>query len=142
MKTVEIGNVVKVHYTGTLQNGEIFDSSRDRAPLEVTIGRGQLIEGFERALIGMSVNEKKDITLSPEEAYGTRDEGAMRTFDRDDMPPDMDIEVGQMVSLRTPQDKRVPAKVVRLDNQSVTLDLNHPLAGKSLTFALEVVAID
>jgi len=142
MKTVQQGDMVKVHYTGKLDNGDIFDSSRDRAPLEVTIGQGQLIEGFERALIGMAVNESKDVRLSPQEAYGERDEEAMRTLDRDEVPAGLEIEVGQMVSLRTPQDRRVPAKVVHMDDSSITLDLNHPLAGETLNFSLEVVAID
>lgn len=141
MKTVENGKVVQVHYTGTLENGDVFDSSRDREPLEVTIGQGQVISGFEQALIGMSVNEKKEIILPPEEAYGTRDEEAMRKFDRKEIPPGLDVETGQMVALSTPQGQQIPAKVVQADEESVMVDLNHPLAGQSLTFALEVVGI-
>jgi peptidylprolyl isomerase len=141
METVENGKVVQVHYTGTLENGEVFDSSKGREPLEVTVGQGQVINGFEQALLGMSINEKKEVTLPPEEAYGPRDEEAKRKFERKEIPPGLDLEVGQTVALSTPQGQQIPAKVVQTDDETITIDLNHPLAGQSLTFELEVVAI-
>jgi peptidylprolyl isomerase len=142
METVERGKVVQVHYTGTLENGEVFDSSKDREPLEVTVGEGQLIHGFEEALIGMSLNEKKVFTLAPEEAYGNRDEEATRTFSRDEIPPDLSVEKGQLLSLTTPDGDQIPAKVVQVNDDGLTVDFNHPLAGESLTFEIEVVGID
>lgn len=142
METVERGKVVQVHYTGTLENGEIFDSSKDREPLEVTVGEGHLIHGFEEALIGMSLNEKKVFTLAPEEAYGKRDEEATRTFGRDEIPPDLSVEKGQLLSLTTPDGDQIPAKVVQVNDDGLTVDFNHPLAGESLTFEIEVVGID
>jgi peptidylprolyl isomerase len=139
METVEKGKVVQVHYTGTLQSGEVFDSSKDREPLEVTVGEGLLISGFEEALLGMSLYQKKVFTLAPEEAYGNRDEDATRTFSQDEIPPDLNVEQGQMVALSTPEGDQIPAKVVQVDNESLTVDFNHPLAGETLTFEVEVV---
>jgi peptidylprolyl isomerase len=142
MKIIEDQDVVKVHYTGTLANGEVFDSSEGREPLEVTMGEGQLIIGFENALMGMAVKEKKTFTLAPDDAYGQRDTNAVHRFPRSQIPPDMEIEVGQVLALSSPQGQQVPAKVVELTDDQVILDLNHPLAGESLTFAIEVVGIN
>lgn len=142
MKTVETGNVIQVHYTGTLGNGEVFDSSEGRDPLQVTVGQGQLISGFENELIGMELNEKKTFTLEPEEAYGERDDEAMRRFPRKELPSELQVEEGQMLALSTPEGQQIPAKVAQVDDDAITLDLNHPLAGESLTFAIEVVNIE
>ena len=142
METVEKGKLVQIHYTGTLQSGEVFDSSEGREPLEVTVGDGLLISGFEEALLGMSLNEKKVFTLAPEEAYGKRDEDALRTFSQEEIPPDLNVEKGQMVALTTPEGDQIPAKVVEVDNASLTVDFNHPLAGETLTFEVKVVGID
>lgn len=142
MKTVEKGKDFQVHYTGTLANGEVFDSSEGREPLKVTIGQGQLIGGFEENLLDMELKEKKRFTLDPEDAYGHRDESAIRRFPRENLPPEMQFQEGQMLALKTPEGQQIPAKVARLDEQSITLDLNHPLAGQSLTFEIEVVGID
>ncbi|RJQ75520.1 MAG: peptidylprolyl isomerase [Desulfobacteraceae bacterium] len=141
METVAKGTVVQVHYTGTLKNGEVFDSSQDREPLEVAVGEGQLIMGFEKALLGMSVNEKKVFTLSPEEAYGERNADALRTFSRQEIPPGLEVEKGQMVAVTTPQGEQIPAKVIQVDDENLTIDFNHPLAGETLTFEIEVVGI-
>lgn len=141
MKTIESGSTVEVHYTGTLSNGEVFDSSKGRDPLKVTLGQGQLISGFEDSLMGMALNEKKTFTLEPEEAYGPRNDEAMRQFPRSDLPPDLEVQEGQMLALSTQDGQQIPARVAQLDDESITLDLNHPLAGQSLTFEVEVVAI-
>ena len=141
MQKVETGQFVSVHYKGTLQNGEVFDTSEGRHPLEVQIGAGQIIAGFEKALMGMSLNEKKVFTLEPEEAYGHRDESLTHSFDRSEIPAEMEIEVGQTVALSSPEGQQVPAQIVEADDQKVVVDLNHPLAGKTLTFDIEVVGI-
>lgn len=141
MKTIEKDNVVQVHYTGTLADGEVFDSSQGQDPLEITMGQGQLICGFEEALMGMALNEKKTFTLEPEQAYGQRDEKAVRAFPRAQIPPEIDVQIGQVLALSNSQGQQIPAKVIELDEENVTLDLNHPLAGQSLTFAIEVVGI-
>ncbi|MBW1740386.1 MAG: peptidylprolyl isomerase [Deltaproteobacteria bacterium] len=119
MKKVERGHFVKLDYTGTLENGEVFDSSRNSHPIEVEVGAGRIIKGFEDALIGMVENEKKTFTLSPEEA-----------------------QVGQVLALRNPQGGRIPAKVTHVDEEKITVDLNHPLAGKTLTFEVKVLEIN
>lgn len=141
MKTIENGLYVQVAYTGTLENGEVFDASSDGGPLEVQMGAGQLIKGFEEALLGMALNETKRFTLAPEAAYGPRDESRVHTFARKDVPPEMDPAVGQTVALQTPDGHQIPARITRVDEESLTLDLNHPLAGEALTFDIEVLGI-
>lgn len=141
MQKVENGKFVSVHYTGTLEDGEQFDSSQGRPPLEFQVGAGQMIGGFEKAVMDMALDEKKTVTLSPEEAYGPRDESRMLDIPTAQIPPDIKPEVGQTLALTTPEGQQVPALVSAVDEQNVTFDLNHPLAGKTLTFELEVVGI-
>ena len=141
MKKVESGVFVSVDYTGTLDNGDVFDSSEGRHPMEVQMGSGNVIPGFESAIMGMSLNETKTFTLSPEEAYGHRDDSRMHDFPKSDIPAGMEPEVGQTLMLSTPQGQQIPARVDRINDDHVTFDLNHPLAGKALTFKIEVVGI-
>ena len=141
MEKVENGLYVSVDYKGTLQNGEIFDSSQGGLPLEVQMGGGQLIEGFERELMGMSLNGKKEFTLNPEEAYGQRDEDLTRDFARADFPTEIEPQVGMTIALQTPEGRQMPAQITHLDEERLSVDLNHPLAGESLTFEIEVVGI-
>ena len=141
MEKVKDGLFVQVDYTGTLESGKVFDTSDGRQPLEVLMGTGQLIQGFESALMGMSVDEKKSFTLSPEEAYGQRDENLVREFPRADVPPDMDPKEGQDVALTSPDGRQVPARITKVDDKNITVDLNHPLAGQSLIFDIKVVGI-
>jgi peptidylprolyl isomerase len=141
MQKVESGLFVSIDYTGTLDNGEVFDSSEGRQPLEVQMGSGSVIPGFESALMGMSLNEAKTFTLSPQEAYGERDPSRMHNFPRADVPEGMTPEVGQTLMLSTPQGQEIPARVDSIDDDNVVFDLNHPLAGKSLTFDIKVVEI-
>ena len=141
MNKVESGLFVSVDYNGTLDNGEVFDSSRGRQPLEVQIGAGQLIKGFENALLGMSMNEKKTFRLSPEEAYGLRDKNQQHQFLRSEMPPDMTPEIGQTIGLSAPDGRYSPATITGLTDDHITIDLNHPLAGQALTFDIEIVGI-
>lgn len=141
MNKVKNDLYISVDYTGTLQNGEVFDSSQSSQPLEVQIGTGQLIEGFERELIGMALNEKKSFTLNPEDAYGQRDESLTRDFARTDFPADLEPQIGMTIALQTPEGRRMPAQVTHLDEKKLSVDLNHPLAGESLTFDIEVVGI-
>ena len=141
MEKVETGLFVSVHYKGTLKSGEVFDTSEGRHPLEVQMGAGQLISGFENALMGMSLNEKKVFTLDPEEAYGQKDESLTHSFPRADVPAEIKPEVGQTVALASPEGQQVPATITEVDDEKVVLDLNHPLAGQTLTFDIEVVGI-
>jgi len=141
MEKVESGLFVSVEYTGTLDNGEVFDSSKGRQPLEVQMGAGNLIPGFESALMGMAINEAKTFTLSPEEAYGERDENRMHEFPKSEIPEGVSPEVGQTLMLSSPQGQQIPARVDSIDDEKIVFDLNHPLAGQALTFDIEVVGI-
>lgn len=141
METVKSGLFVSVDYKGTLGNGDVFDSSHGRPPLEVQIGGDQLIKGFEDALLGMSLNEKKTFTLAPEEAYGLRDDSQQRSFPMSEIPPGMNPEVGQTIALSSPDGQHIPATISEVTDEQVTIDLNHPLAGQSLTFEIEIVGI-
>ena len=141
MEKVENGFFVSVDYKGTLENGQVFDTSQGRQPLEIQMGAGQLIEGFETELMGMTLNEKKVFTLAPENAYGQRDESLTQSFPTSEVPSGMNPCVGMTVGLTTPEGRQVPARIVPLDDDKLTMDLNHPLAGESLTFEIEVVGI-
>jgi peptidylprolyl isomerase len=141
LEKAENGNYISVEYTGKLKDGQVFDTSEGRQPMEVHIGAGQMIPGFEAQLMGMALNEKKVFTLSPEEAYGQRNDDLMQSVPRSEVPPDMDVTVGMVVGLMTQDGKRIPARIVQLDEEELTMDLNHPLAGESLTFEIEVVGI-
>ena len=141
MKKVDNGLFVCVDYKGTLQNGDVFDTSHGRQSLEIKVGAGQLITGFENELMGMSLNEKKTFTLEPEAAYGQRNENLTQNFPRADIPPELNPRVGMTVGMHNPDGQQIPAQIVHLDDEKVTLDMNHPLAGESLTFEIEVVGI-
>ena len=141
MEKVENGIFVSVDHKGSLENGEVFDTSHGRQPLEIQLGAGQLIKGFEKELLGMAVNEKKVFTLQPEDAYGHKDENLTQSFPRSDVPPEMNPKVGMTVGLHTPEGQQVPARITHVDDEKLTMDLNHPLAGESLTFEIEVKGI-
>ncbi len=142
MQKVEEGKFVSVEYKGTLDNGEVFDSTDGKSPVELQVGAGQIIKGFEDALLGMELNEKKQFTLDPEQAYGQRDENNTHTFSREEVPAEMNPEVGQIIGLQTPDGQQIPARVAQFDDEKLVVDLNHPLADKSLTFEVEVVGIN
>lgn len=142
MRNVEKGNYVKVHYTGKYDSGEVFDSSSECQPLEIHVGSSEVIPGFENALLGMALNESKSFRLEPSEAYGDRNEELEQTFKRSDFPADFKPEIGQVLVLQDSQSGQFPAVVKSIEPESVVLDLNHPLAGKSLNFEIEVVEIN
>lgn len=141
MQKVENELFISVDYTGTLESGEVFDTSDGGQPIEIQIGAGELIQGFEDALMDMVLNEKKTFTLEPEVAYGERDDDLIHEFARSEVPPEMDPQVGQTIALSTPDGQQVPAQICQVDDEKVCIDMNHPLAGKALTFEIEVVGI-
>jgi len=141
LETVENGKYITVKYTGTLDNGDVFDSNVERQPMEVLMGAGQLIPGFESQLMGMSLNEKKVFTVPSDDAYGPKDDRLMQSVPRSEVPKGMDIYLGMVVGFMTPDGQKVPARIVQLDDEQLTMDMNHPLAGESLTFEIEVVGI-
>jgi peptidylprolyl isomerase len=138
---VKPGDTVRVHYTGTLSDGSEFDSSRKREPLEFTVGAGELIPGFESAVIGMKPGEKKSITLPPEQAYGPHRPELVAEIPRSEFPASLMPVVDQQVEVHTQEGQVLLATIVAVSEQVVTLDANHPLAGEPLTFALELVEI-
>lgn len=136
------GSKVKVHYTGTLDDGTVFDSSEQREPLEFTVGEGQVIRGFEDAVRDMSLNDEKTVTIKPQEAYGIRSKDLVMEIPRDKFPAEVNIEVGGRLVLKSPEGQNVPAVVSEVKKDIIVIDLNHPLAGKDLTFKIKVVGVD
>jgi FKBP-type peptidyl-prolyl cis-trans isomerase 2 len=135
------GDTVKVHYTGKLTTGDQFDSSAGREPLEFTVGAGQMIKGFDAAIPGMKVGDKKTINIPAVEAYGERSADAMIEFPKENIPPDMKLEPGMQLTLSNQHGQPVPVVVVELREDIIVLDANHFLAGKDLVFDIELVEI-
>ena len=141
MTQAQNGNTVKVHYTGKLENGEVFDSSEGREPLEFTIGQGQMIPGFEAAVIGMKTGETKTAAKVPaDQAYAYHEELVMEVG-RDQIPDNLSTDVGQRLQAQQPDGQVLVVEIVAATDDTVTLDANHPLAGKDLYFDLEVVEV-
>ena len=141
MQQVKAGDVVKVHYTGKLTTGEQFDSSVGREPLEFTVGAGQMIKGFDDAMPGMAVGEKKTINIAPEDAYGPRVDEAIIEFPKTNVPPEMELLPGMQLTLSNQMGQPVPVIVVEVLDDVVILDANHFLAGQELVFDIELVEI-
>jgi len=141
MAQAKKGDTVKVHYTGKLDNGDVFDSSSGRDPLEFTVGESQVIPGFEEAVVGMAPGDSASTTIPVDSAYGPRRDDMVLMLGRDMFPPGMELEVGHVLQLRTESGEQFQAMVIELGEEKVTLDANHPLAGKDLTFDIELVEI-
>ena len=141
MQQAKEGDKVRVHYTGTLTSGEQFDSSTGRAPLEFTVGAGQMIKGFDSAVPGMAVGDKKTINILPEDAYGHRSEDAMMEFPLSNVPSDLKLESGMQLQMRNENGQPFPVTVSEVKEDVVVLDANHSLAGKELIFDIELVEI-
>jgi peptidylprolyl isomerase len=139
--TAKPGDTVAVHYTGKLADGSIFDTSKDRDPIQFVVGQQRVIPGFDKAVAGMSPGEKKTARVPPEDAYGPRRPELIIEFDRDRIPPDVSAEVGQELQMQTTAGRAVPAIVIDASDTAITLDANHPLAGKDLTFEIELVEL-
>ena len=142
MSKIEIGNTVSVHYVGTLDDGTVFDSSRKRGePLECQVGSGQLIGGFNDALIGMQPGEKKSVSIDSNDAYGPVIEEAFQTVSRSAFPDNFIFEVGNTVQGQGPDGRMVRAAIEEVGDEELKLDFNHPMAGKNLNFEIEVLEI-
>lgn len=135
------GDTVRVEYTGKLSDGTVFDSSEDRDPLEFTLGAEQVIDGFERAVEGLSPGDTTTAKLDPDNAYGERDEELLFRVERSELPEDMEPQVGDTLEVRPQQGSAFDARVADVAEDSVLLDANHPLAGHELTFDIELVDI-
>ena len=141
MSPVKSGDTVKIHYTGTLDDGSEFDSSAGREPLEFSLGSGQVIAGFDNAVDGMAVGESKTVTIPPGEAYGERDEQLLQEVPKSSLPDEMKAEVGMQLQSQSPDGQIMNLVIAEVTEESVMLDANHPLAGQALTFAIELVEI-
>ncbi len=141
MAEAKHGDTVKVHYTGKLEDGTVFDTSVDHDPLQFTIGEGQIIPGFEQAVVGMNPGESKTIKVTADDAYGLHHEEMVLVVDRNQLPADLNPEVGQQLQSRQPDGQTIVVTVTDVSESSVTLDANHPLAGKDLTFEIQLVEI-
>jgi peptidylprolyl isomerase len=135
------GKTVLVHYVGKLNDGMVFDSSMDRARLELTIGKGNTIPGFVKGITGMRLGEKKTFTIPPEEGYGSRREDLILTITREDFPSNIVPDIGKILQLKDGIGGFINAVVIDVENDNITLDANHPLAGETLIFEVEVVGI-
>ena len=141
MMQAKQGDTVKVHYTGKLDDGTVFDSSVNNSPLEFTIGSGMIIPGFEKAVIGMAPGESKTEIIPTDQAYGPYMEEMVLTINRQQIPMEIEPEVGQQLQLQHPTGDVIQVIVTDVSSDAVTLDANHPLAGESLTFDIELVEI-
>ncbi|WP_299201955.1 peptidylprolyl isomerase [uncultured Tateyamaria sp.] len=142
MTAIKDGDTVRIHYTGTLLDGTVFDSSDGRDPLEFVVGSGQIIPGLDVALPGMTEGDKKKVNIPCDQAYGPINPALRQGVPRDAIPDEIPLEIGLQLQMQTPQGQPMPVTVVEVGEEEVTLDANHPLAGKDLTFDFEVVSID
>ena len=141
MSQVKEGDKIKVHYTGKLDDGTVFDSSFDREPIEFKAGEGMVIKGFDEAVIGMDVEEEKTVTIPPEKAYGTHREHMIMTVPKDQLPKNMEPKVGDKMQMSAPDGKTFVVNIVEASDSEVKIDANHPLAGKALTFIIKIIEI-
>lgn len=141
MSKVKDGDTVKVHYTGTLENGEVFDTSENREPLEFTLGQGQLIPGFEKAVTGLAVGDSTTVDIPSKEAYGEVREDLIISVPKAQLPDDVEPQVGMQLQVNQPDGQPVPVRVTEIGDENLTLDANHPLAGQDLSFKIEVVDV-
>lgn len=142
MAEVKAGDTVHLHYTGTLLDGTTFDSSEGREPLQFQVGSGQIIPGLDVAIPGMVVGEKKVVKIGADDAYGQLNPEMRQAVPREGIPADIPLEVGTQLQMQTPDGQAMPVTVVEVDEATVTLDANHPLAGKDLQFDIELMKID
>jgi len=142
MDIVKEKDRISVHYTGTLSNGEVFDSSVNREPLAFEVGAGQMIAGFDNAVVGMKLNEKKSVTIPAKEAYGEVRPEMIQKISKDQLPPDLNPTVGQQLASQLPSGEQLIVTVSDISETEVTIDANHELAGKDLTFEIEIVSIN
>ena len=141
MTQAQQGNIVRVHYTGRLDDGSVFDSSEGGEPLEFTIGQGQMIPGFEQGVVGMELGESRTVVIAADQAYGVYQPQGVIEVDRSEIPPTIQLEVGLQLQATGPDGRPAQLTVIELSEDKVKMDGNHPLAGKDLTFEIEVVGI-
>ena len=142
MQEAQVGDLVSVHYTGKLTNGEVFDSSRDRDPLKFTLGNKELLGGFEDGVVGMKPGETKSLTLNPEQAFGDRREDLVLKLPKTDFPQHITPSVGLQLKMGNANGANLTVVITEVGEDSVTLDGNHPLAGQTIVFDIELIEIE
>jgi len=140
-KVVGIGDTIRVDYTGTFEDGTQFDSSVDRQPLKFVVGAGQTIPGFDNGVMGMKIGEERDVKIQPNDAYGDVNPEAIREISRDQINTDEKIEIGMLITLTTGIGQELPGRVTKISNETLTVDMNHPLAGRVLNFNIKLIEI-
>ena len=138
---VKKGDTVKVEYTGKLDDGTVFDTSKGSDPLEFQAGSGQVIAGFDNAVMGMALNQEKEVRLEPSEAYGNENPGMIKKVLREQLPKEPEPKKGMMLLVSLPDGNQLPARIKDVVGNEVSIDMNHPLAGKALTFIIKVIGI-
>ena len=141
MTQAKSGDTVKIHYTGTLSDGTVFDTSNNKDPLQFTIGGGQVIVGFDEAVTGMAVGEIKTAEINCDKAYGQRDASLVMVVDKKQVPPELKPEIGQRLEVGSPNGELLAVTVIDVGEEDITLDANPPLAGEDLTFEIELLEI-
>ena len=141
MSDAKAGDTVRIHYTGTLTDGSTFDSSEGRDPLEFTLGSGQVIPGFDKAVAGMEAGDSKTVEIAADDAYGEHNPDGRQPFPRQNVPDDIPMEIGTRLQMQTAEGKPMMVTIVEVTDEEIVLDANHPLAGKDLTFQIELVEI-
>jgi peptidylprolyl isomerase len=141
LSQVKDGDTVKVHYTGTLKDGTVFDTSAEREPLEFTLGQGQLIPGFEKAVQGLAEGDSTEVDIPSEEAYGESREDLVISVPKDQLPDDVEPQVGMQLQVNQQDGQPIPVRITEVGEENLTLDANHPLAGQDLKFEIELVEI-
>lgn len=141
-RTIQAGDSIKVHYKGTLEDGAVFSESKEEEPFEFKVGSGNIIPGFDNAVIGMKLNEEKDISIEPENAYGLKDDSLVRDFPKSSLPQNLTPEIGMVLNMQDNSENTIQALIVKIEEESITVDFNHPLAGRTLSFNIKVIAID
>jgi len=141
LSKVKDGDTVKVHYKGTLKDGSVFDSSENREPLEFTLGQGQLIPGFEKAVVGLTEGDTTSVDIPSGEAYGEVRDDLIINVPKEQLPDDVEPQVGMQLQLNQPNGQPVPVRITEVSEAELTLDANHPLAGKDLKFDIELVEV-
>ncbi|NBC03793.1 MAG: peptidylprolyl isomerase [Bacteroidetes bacterium] len=141
MSKAKDGDTVKVHYTGTLENGEVFDTSQEREPLEFQLGQGQLIPGFEKAVIGLSEGDSTKVDIPSDEAYGEVRDDLVINVPKDQLPDDVEPKVGMQLQVNQQNGQPIPVRITEIKDEELILDANHPLAGKNLSFEIELLEV-
>jgi peptidylprolyl isomerase len=143
--TIQNGSKIKLDYEGKLEDGTVFDSSKKQdqhTPLEFVVGENKVIPGFEKGIIGMEKDQEKEIILEPKDAYGERNEMMVQKIPKEKLPKGLNPQKGSMLALQSPDGKQIPVPVIDVSDTDITLDMNHPLAGKKLIFKVKILEVE